>query len=153
MPKDNFWAKNVPRAELDHRSREARRRFERFERLFVVRVAGRHFSLRRLLGADAPRRNSSSVSDESTSCTAEQRDDMGDVELMVHSRFPLRSGAAARRGKAVPRSGQGGAFGVSVPSATTFERLLPGAKAICCCPSQSEARFSPQNHRYLANVG
>ena len=55
MPITNLWIQNVPRVELDQRSREARLRFERVDRLFVRSVAYRfpdasitHSRLRRL---------------------------------------------------------------------------------------------------------
>ena len=83
MPNNNFFAKTVPRVEVDHRVREARRRFDRVERLFVARAAGRHPWLRRLprLGAQARRGNRPGASDGSASYMAEVRDDIGEVEL------------------------------------------------------------------------
>jgi hypothetical protein len=50
MPRTNLWSQSVPRVELDQRSREARLRLERIERLFVPRAAVTHSRLRRLLG-------------------------------------------------------------------------------------------------------
>ena len=48
MPITNLWIQNVPRFELDQRSREARLRFERVDRLFVLRASITHSRLRRL---------------------------------------------------------------------------------------------------------
>ena len=48
MPRTSLWSHSVPRVELDHRSREARLRFERIDRLFILRVTGPHFRLRKL---------------------------------------------------------------------------------------------------------
>jgi hypothetical protein len=50
MPRTNLWNQSVPRVELDQRSREARLRLERIERLFVPRAAVTHSRLGRLLG-------------------------------------------------------------------------------------------------------
>jgi hypothetical protein len=49
MLRTNLWSKSVSRVELDHRSREARLRLERTERLFTPRAAVTHFRLRRFL--------------------------------------------------------------------------------------------------------
>src|SRR5262249_39109012 len=43
MAKQNLLPKNVPRAELDQRAREARIRIERLERLLVPRVEAPNF--------------------------------------------------------------------------------------------------------------
>ena len=48
MPITNLWIQNVPRVELDQRSREARLRFERVDRLLVLRASITHSRLRRL---------------------------------------------------------------------------------------------------------
>ena len=48
MPITNLWIQNVPRVELDQRSREARLRFEQVDRLFVLRASITHSRLRRL---------------------------------------------------------------------------------------------------------
>ena len=45
MPKINFWSQNVPRVEIDQRSREARLRIERIERLLVPHAAVRQSRL------------------------------------------------------------------------------------------------------------
>jgi hypothetical protein len=50
MPSIKFWSRSLSRIELDQRSREARLRFERIERLLVPGVAVRQPRLRRLLG-------------------------------------------------------------------------------------------------------
>jgi hypothetical protein len=50
MLKAYLWSKSVPRVEFDQRSREARLRIERIERLFVSRIAVTHARSRRLLG-------------------------------------------------------------------------------------------------------
>ena len=49
MPRTNLWSQSVPRVELDQRSREARLRLERIERLFVPRAAMRNSRVRRFL--------------------------------------------------------------------------------------------------------
>jgi len=49
MPRSYMWSQSLPRIELDQRSREARLRFERIDRLFIVRTTVTHFRLRRLL--------------------------------------------------------------------------------------------------------
>jgi hypothetical protein len=49
MPRTDRWSQNVPRVELDQRSREARLRFERIDRLFILRATVTHSRLRRLL--------------------------------------------------------------------------------------------------------
>jgi hypothetical protein len=49
MPRTNLWDRSVPRVELDRRSREARLRFERIDRLFIVRATVTPSRLRRLL--------------------------------------------------------------------------------------------------------
>ena len=49
MPRTNLWSQSVPRIELDQRSREARLRFERIDRLFILRATVTHFRLRWLL--------------------------------------------------------------------------------------------------------
>ena len=46
--KPNLLSKSVPRVELDQRSREARLRIERIERLLVPRAAVTHSRLRSL---------------------------------------------------------------------------------------------------------
>jgi hypothetical protein len=48
MPITNLWIQNVPRVELDQRSREARLRFERIDRLFILRATVTPSRLRRL---------------------------------------------------------------------------------------------------------
>ncbi len=50
MPRVYLWSKSLPRAELDLRSREARLRLERIERLLLPSAAAQHSRLRRLLG-------------------------------------------------------------------------------------------------------
>ena len=49
MPRINRWNQSVSRVELDQRSRAARLRFERIDRLFIVRPTMTHPRLRRLL--------------------------------------------------------------------------------------------------------
>src|ERR1700756_1352845 len=49
MPRRKLWDESVPRVELDQRSREARLRFERIDRLFILRATVTHSRLRRLL--------------------------------------------------------------------------------------------------------
>src|SRR5215471_1543490 len=49
MPRSNLWSQSVPRIELDQRSREARLRFERIDRVFILRATVTHSRLRRLL--------------------------------------------------------------------------------------------------------
>jgi hypothetical protein len=49
MMKTNLWSKSVPRVELDQRSRTARLRLERIDRLPILPVAVTHSRLRRLL--------------------------------------------------------------------------------------------------------
>ena len=49
MPRSNLWSESVPRVELDQRSREARLRFERIDRVFILRATVTHSRLRRLL--------------------------------------------------------------------------------------------------------
>ncbi len=55
MPYGNFWNKSVPKAEYDHRARDARLRLEQIERLLVKRdaaVGPRYFGVLRLLGVN-----------------------------------------------------------------------------------------------------
>jgi hypothetical protein len=49
MPSINFWSRSLSRVELDQRSREARLRLERIERLLVSHAAKRQPRLWRLL--------------------------------------------------------------------------------------------------------
>lgn len=49
MSRTYLWSRSVPRAELDQRSREARLRLERVERLLVPRPLATRFRLRRIL--------------------------------------------------------------------------------------------------------
>src|SRR5215471_5018184 len=49
MAKQNLFPKNVPRADLDQRPREARIRIERLERLLVPRIEAPHFWQRPLV--------------------------------------------------------------------------------------------------------
>ena len=49
MPRTNLWSQSVPRVELDQRSREARLRLQRIERLLIPRAAVRQSRLRRVL--------------------------------------------------------------------------------------------------------
>jgi hypothetical protein len=49
MPRTNLWSQSVSRIELDQRCREARLRFERIDRLFILRDTVTHSGLRRLL--------------------------------------------------------------------------------------------------------
>ena len=49
MLRSNLWSRSVPRVELDQRSREARLRLERIERLLILRAAVRQSRLRRVL--------------------------------------------------------------------------------------------------------
>jgi hypothetical protein len=49
MSRTNLWSQSVPRVELDHRSREARLRLARIERLLIPRAPVTHSRLRRLL--------------------------------------------------------------------------------------------------------
>jgi hypothetical protein len=49
MPRTNRWNQSVPRVELNQRSREARLRFERIDRLFILRDIVTDSPLRRLL--------------------------------------------------------------------------------------------------------
>jgi hypothetical protein len=49
MWRSNFWSRSLSRVELDQRSREARLRLERIERLLVSRAAARQPRLRRFL--------------------------------------------------------------------------------------------------------
>ena len=49
MPRTNLWDRSVPRVEVDRRSREARLRFERIDRMFIVRATVTPSRLRRLL--------------------------------------------------------------------------------------------------------
>jgi hypothetical protein len=51
MMRTNLWSKSVPRVELDQRSRAARLRRERIDRLLIPPVAVTQSRLRRLLGA------------------------------------------------------------------------------------------------------
>jgi hypothetical protein len=51
MMRTNLWSKNVPRVELDKRSRAARLRRERIDRLLIPPVTVTQSQLRRLLGA------------------------------------------------------------------------------------------------------
>jgi hypothetical protein len=48
MPRTNLWNYNLPRAEIDQRSREARLRFELLVRLFMLPCPATPFRLRRL---------------------------------------------------------------------------------------------------------
>jgi hypothetical protein len=50
MMRTNLWSKSVPRVELDQRSRTARLRIERIDRLLIRPAAVTHSRLRRLLG-------------------------------------------------------------------------------------------------------
>jgi hypothetical protein len=47
--KTNLWSKSVPRVELNQRSRTARLRLERIDRLLILPAAVTHSRLRRLL--------------------------------------------------------------------------------------------------------
>jgi hypothetical protein len=49
MMRTNLWSKSVSRVELDQRSRAARLRRERIDRLLIPPVAVTHSRLRRLL--------------------------------------------------------------------------------------------------------
>jgi hypothetical protein len=49
MPRINFWSQSLSRTELDQRSREARLRLERIERLLISRAAVRPSRRRRFL--------------------------------------------------------------------------------------------------------
>lgn len=49
MPRANLWTKNVPRAELDQRARDARLRLEQLELLLVPSAAATDSWLRRVL--------------------------------------------------------------------------------------------------------
>jgi hypothetical protein len=49
MPRNNLWSQSVPKVELDQRSREARLRLERIERLLIPRAAVTHSRLWRLV--------------------------------------------------------------------------------------------------------
>jgi hypothetical protein len=49
MPRSDLYEPSAPRAELDQRSREARLRLERVERLLVVRLLPKQSLLRRVL--------------------------------------------------------------------------------------------------------
>ena len=49
MPRTNLWNHNLPRVEIDQRSREARLRFELIVRLSLLRAAATHTRLRRLI--------------------------------------------------------------------------------------------------------
>jgi hypothetical protein len=51
MMRTNLWSESVPRVELDQRSRAARLRRERIDRLLIPPVAVTQSRLRRLLGA------------------------------------------------------------------------------------------------------
>ena len=54
ISRTSLWIWTVPSVELDHRSREARLRFERLARLFILRVTATHFRLRQLLCITRP---------------------------------------------------------------------------------------------------
>jgi hypothetical protein len=78
MPRNNFWSESVPRAELDQRSRAARLRLERLERLLAPRAAVTHSRLKRLfclirvggyVGAPRESRNRGPLSDQRPSGT------------------------------------------------------------------------------------
>jgi hypothetical protein len=49
MPRINLWSQSLPRIELDQRSREARLRLERIERLLIPHVVVRPSRFRRVL--------------------------------------------------------------------------------------------------------
>jgi hypothetical protein len=49
MPRANLWDQSVSRVELDQRSREARLRFERVDRLFMLRATVTHSRLSRFV--------------------------------------------------------------------------------------------------------
>jgi hypothetical protein len=49
MPRANLWSRSLPRIELDRRSREARLRFERIDRLFILPATVTPSRLRRLV--------------------------------------------------------------------------------------------------------
>ena len=49
MPRNNLWSQSVPKVELDQRSREARLRLERIERLLIPPAAVTHSRLWRLV--------------------------------------------------------------------------------------------------------
>jgi hypothetical protein len=62
MPKVNRWSRNVPRIELDQRSREARLRLEEIERLVVskqrqARLRRIFYVLRIRISRGAPQQN------------------------------------------------------------------------------------------------
>ena len=59
MPRTNLRGQSVPSIELDQRSREARIRLERIERLLVSRAGVRHAWLRRLVESHRGLRNGS----------------------------------------------------------------------------------------------
>ena len=50
MMRTNLWSKSVPRVDLDQRSRAARLRLERIDRLLMPPAAMTYSRLRRLLG-------------------------------------------------------------------------------------------------------
>lgn len=49
MPRSILWSRDVPRVELDQRSREARLQFERIDRLLILGAPMTHSRLKRLL--------------------------------------------------------------------------------------------------------
>ena len=49
MPSTNLWTQSASWVEIDQRSREARLRFERIDRLFILRDIVTDSALRRLL--------------------------------------------------------------------------------------------------------
>jgi hypothetical protein len=49
MARTNLWSQSLTRIELDQRSREARLRFERIDRLILLRATATPSRLRRLL--------------------------------------------------------------------------------------------------------
>ena len=78
MLRTNVWSQSVPRVELDQRSREARLRLERIERLLIPGAAERQSRIRRVLylfsvgiyrGAPQERRVRGPLSDRRPSLT------------------------------------------------------------------------------------
>jgi hypothetical protein len=108
----NLLRKNVPRAELDERAREARVRLERLERLLVPRVEEQSLWLRPLVrlvsfrverNARRSGQTGGSISNPRGGCMPEaasvSRDDIGEPSQATEAtKSPV--GAAAQRGSA-----------------------------------------------------
>ena len=109
MPGTELLDESAPRAELDRRSREARLRLERVERLLVVRLLRRQSLLRRMLYCLRSRIYlSGQTEDQSAEAT------QGGTPMGRWSQAPSETGGAAGGSSTAPSA--------SWPHCTTRER-------------------------------